>query len=224
MKLLRGEDDVVVSLNLDPCVRSTHTRTEHLDRAQLQLVAEYMSLFTGVARRIPDDTPRWSSPSAKHIQNAFTAAAFIAVDEWMLQSNSFLYINGRVHWDLGADQQIPTISHAGEVLISTLLGIYLFCILGLSLYVRLKPRWTNQLDSFAMMRIGSAAPGRFSLQLAHNPDKIGDLDKLPGWIGGTPGEKRHETDDVYELGLGGEESLTRKRRYHCYATKESSEG
>ncbi|CAG8138077.1 unnamed protein product [Penicillium salamii] len=182
----------------------------------VRIVMSYIYLFTGEERY--HGYGAGTSPSAKRIEDAFNAAAFIATDLWMQQAITG-YIGeteGTLNWDLGVDQQVPDISKAGMILISILLGVYLFCILGLSLYVAWTPRWTNQLDSFAMMRIGSAAPGRFPLRLAHNPDEVKDLDELPGWIGGTADVERHKTGHVYNLGLGGEESLKMKRRYHCY--------
>jgi hypothetical protein len=118
---------------------------------------------------------------------------------------------------MGADQQVPDISHAGVVLISVLLGTYLACMLGLSLYSAWTPRWTNQLDAFAVMRITAAVPGRFPLRLAHSPDEVEDLDKLPGWIGGATGVEGGGVDGVGELGLGGEMPLGGKKRYRCYA-------
>lgn len=126
---------------------------------------------------------------------------------------------GSLNWDMGVDLQAPQISPASEVLISILLGIYLIIILGLSVYSTWTPRWTHQLDSFAMMRIGS---GRFPLQLAHSPEDVRDLDELPGWIGGTPSGEKDKTEYVYKLGLGGQESLQMKRRYQCYTAEESS--
>jgi hypothetical protein len=85
---------------------------------------------------------------------------------------------------MGAYQQVPDIPHAVVVLISVLLGTYLVSMLGLSLYIAWIPRWTNQLDAFAVMRISAAVPGQFPLRLARSPDEVEDLDKLPGWIGG----------------------------------------
>ncbi|KAJ5392553.1 hypothetical protein N7509_008043 [Penicillium cosmopolitanum] len=184
IKLLRGEDEKsIVSRDLDPCVR-THAFL-HYDPPKLG--AEYIWLFAGEDQSFGYAWLGLSSPSQWQIENAFTAAAFVAVDEWMQQTklwDSYLS-SGSLNWDMGVDQQIPYISHAGKVLISLLLGTYISCILGLSIYVAWKPRWTNQLDSFAMMRIGSSQPGQFPLKLAHNPDDVRALDKLPGWVGST---------------------------------------
>ncbi|CAG8386465.1 unnamed protein product [Penicillium salamii] len=181
VKLLHGEDVNTISGDLDPCVSGTRT----MDMGAVRIVMSYIYLFTGEERY--HGYGAGTSPSAKRIEDAFNAAAFIATDLWMQQAITG-YIGeteGTLNWDLGVDQQVPDISKAGMILISILLGVYLFCILGLSLYVAWTPRWTNQLDSFAMMRIVSAAPGCFPLRLAHNPDEVKDLDELPGWIGGT---------------------------------------
>lgn len=113
---------------------------------------------------------------------------------------------------MSADQQVPDIPHAGVVLISVLLGTHLVCMLGLSLYSAWTPRWTNQLDAFAVIRIGAAVPGRFPLRLAHSPDEVEDLDKLPGWIGGATGVEDSGVD-----GVGAEMPLRGKKRYRCYA-------
>lgn len=216
VQLLHGEDDNRVSLEIDPCIDGANTKGPGL----LKLVADYIWLFSSEERSYYDNV---ISPSAKHIENAFTAAAFMAVDEWMQYASVFgdWDTSGSLNWDLGVDQQVPSISQAGVVLISILLALYLLCILGLSLYAAWTPRWTNQLDSFAMMRIGSAAPGRFPLRLAHSSDEVNDLDQLPGWIGSTTGVETDKTC-VSELGLGGETALEGKKRYRCYASGERS--
>ncbi|KAJ5109957.1 hypothetical protein N7532_002602 [Penicillium argentinense] len=118
---------------------------------------------------------------------------------------------------MGADQQVPDIPHAGVVIISYLLGTYLVRMLRPSLYSTWTTRWTNQLDTFAVMRIGAAVPSRFPLWLAHSPDDVEGLDKLPGWIGGVTGVEGSGVDGVGELGLGGEMPLRGKKRYRCYA-------
>ncbi|OKP10039.1 hypothetical protein PENSUB_4504 [Penicillium subrubescens] len=217
VQLLHGEDDKRVSLDIDPCIDGSNTKGHGL----LKLVADYIWLFSAEEQAYYFNYI--ISPSAKHIENAFTAAAFMAVDEWMQYGSTWsdLDTSGSLNWDLGVDQQVPSIPHAGVVLISILLALYLLCILGLSLYAAWTPRWTNQLDSFAMMRIGSAAPDRFPLRLAHSSDEVNDLDQLPGWIGSTTGV---ETDNtcISELGLGGETALEGKKRYRCYAGGERS--
>jgi hypothetical protein len=51
---------------------------------------------------------------------------------------------------------MPTFSSGGVVTVSILLGLYLLILLGLGYYSTRSPRWTEQLDSFAMMRIGAS--------------------------------------------------------------------
>lgn len=205
VKLLQGPDGDSVSHDLDPCVEGTHT-----DLEQPTLVAAYIWLFA------PDE--RDDHPSIERIQDSFVAVAFLAVDSWSRETAQTLSATATLNWDMGADLQAPDISHAGVTLISILLGIYLTCLLGLSLYTAWTPRWTNQLDSFAMMRISTAVMGRFPLRLSHNPDKIKDLDELPGWIGGVPSMEDDGVDGVSELALGGEMPLRARKRYHCYET------
>ncbi|OQE16401.1 hypothetical protein PENSTE_c024G00002 [Penicillium steckii] len=218
IKLLHEEDKKPVSMHLDPCV----SIGEYYHEGPQKLGADYIWLFAGEAKSFNYVDYDRHSPSPRQIENAFTAAAFLAVDVWMEQSKlwSPYSTSGSLNWDMGVDQQIPNISHAGKVLISLLLGTYIFCILGLSLYITWTPRWTNQLDSFAMMRIGSSQLGQFPLRLAHNPDNVKALDKLPGWIGSTQGGKIDKTEYMYSLDLGGEESLQGRRRYCSYATEE----
>lgn len=221
IKLLHGEKaGDPVSLTLDPCVASGGVE----DSSPPRLGAEYLWLFAGEHEPFGPGG-FWRSPSSRQIENAFTAAAFLAVDEWMQQTQRYgvPYSSWSLNWDMGVDQQIPSISHAGKILVSFLLGIYLFCILALSLYIAWKPRWTNQLDSFAMMRIGSSQTGQFPLKLVDNPDDVRALDKLPGWIGSTRGGKIDNTEYAYSLDLGGKESLKRKRKYHSYTTEDDSE-
>jgi hypothetical protein len=208
IKLLRGADDNSISLDIDPCVTGAEAKFW-----QQTIVADYIWLFAADERR----QNHVNHPSPKRIQDAFAAAAFLAVDVWMQEANAESQTSVTLNWDMGADQQVPDISHAGVVLISVLLGTYLACMLGLSLYSAWTPRWTNQLDAFAVMRISAAVPGRFPLRLAHSPDEVEDLDKLPGWIGGATGVEGGGVDGVGELGLGGEMPLRGKKRYRCYA-------
>lgn len=209
IKLLRSPDPNgrgggrSVSETLDPCV-SAWDSTYY----QPKIVASYIWLFAPFERE-----KSLAHPPSKRIQDAFTAAAFIAVDVWAQQPASESWV--ALWWDLGVDQQVPDMSRAGMIVVSLLMGLYLSCLLALAVYGAWTPRWTNQLDAFSMMRVSSAVPGLFPLRLAHDPDDVRALDELPGWIGGVDGVQGG--GGVGELGLGGELPLSGKEKYHCYA-------
>ncbi|KGO43012.1 hypothetical protein PEXP_027610 [Penicillium expansum] len=125
--------------------------------------------------------------SLKRIQDAFGAGAIPGYRRGNAMQGSIAgsQTGGTLNWDMGADQQIPDIPHAGAVLISILLGIYLVWILGVSLYSTWTPRWMNP------RRVCHDARGRGGVRLifrlTHIPAEFEDFDKLLGWIGGATG-------------------------------------
>lgn len=190
---------------------------------QQQIVMSYLWMFAANAHG--------QSPTGNDLENAFTAAAFLSFDEWALAGGADVE-TVKVVWCSGIDLQTSAMSRASMILISLLLGLYLASLLALSLFAARVPRWTNQLDSFAMMRIGASIADRLPLKLADQVDKVKILDELPGWIGDTIGaddvaengtkdgkdEENRKRSQVGELGLGGWFPLKRDRKYQCYAT------
>ncbi|OQE19329.1 hypothetical protein PENFLA_c019G09299 [Penicillium flavigenum] len=111
------------------------------------------------------------------------------------------------HQDMGKDTSIPTFSVGGIVTVSVLLGLYLFILMGLGYYSARTPRWTEQLDSFAMMGIGASVADDVPL-LAGVSNYVAILDKIPGAMGNSaPGHER-----IGKLALGG----SAKRLYASY--------
>jgi hypothetical protein len=103
----------------------------------------------------------------------------------------------------------PTFSVGGIVTVSVLLGLYLFILMGLRYYSARTPRWTEQLDSFAMMRIGASVADDVPLLAGVDSNYFAILDKIPGVMGDSaPG---HEW--IGKLALGGSAPLTGKRLY-----------
>lgn len=117
------------------------------------------------------------------ITNAFTAAAFLANQAW-LQSLGPYDQTWQVTYDMGADTIIPVISDAGIAIVSLLLGVFLTCLLSLAVYSARVPRWTDQLDAFAILRLGAGFADEVRSQKVDNPDHDGVLDALPGHIRG----------------------------------------
>lgn len=152
----------------------------------------------------------WDGFDSERIENAFSTAAFIANEAWMtskLPDPSF-----SVEYDLGADTEIPVISLAGIVLISTLLGLYLLGVLSMALYGASVARWTNTLDAFAMMRVGAATGDRVPLLVCEDVDQVHALDKMPGSFGDATGGQ----GAVGELAIGAQTPLDGKRIYRSY--------
>lgn len=114
--------------------------------------------------------------------------------------------NREISYDYGADTQVPTISHIGIIIVSTLLGIYLLCLFVIALYASLSPRWTGQLDAFAMMKIGAAMSDKISLLVMERKHQKNILDEAPGWIG----DAAEEHEEVGGLGLGARKRLDPK--------------
>lgn len=111
---------------LRPCV-------EGADAEQIEIVATCLWLFA--------TSSVTGACLAELTQNALAASAFLAVGIWFGEGT--VIDNVGVSAERGADMQIPLISLTGIVLISVLLGIYLACMLALSLYAAWTPRWTN---------------------------------------------------------------------------------
>ena len=147
------------------------------------------------------------------LSNAFTAAAFIANQAWMFNAVEPGSHTLSIKYDHGSDSQVPVISRAGLIIISTLLGLDLLSLLVMALYATFYPRWTNQLDAFTMMRLGAAMADKVPLLIGRRTDKIEALDEIPGWIGDTA----QEDEEIGHLALGAPVMVNKKRRYECYS-------
>ncbi|KAL2008915.1 hypothetical protein VTN00DRAFT_7109 [Thermoascus crustaceus] len=132
----------------------------------------------------------------KKLNNAFTAAAFLANQTWMPYNVQTLM--GRsltVASDPGVDTDVPV--------------IYLTALLGISTYAYYYPRWTDTLDAFAMMRLGATIADKVPLLVTYRSDGIQALDEVPGWIGeAEKGEGNGEEEDIARLELGSHRVLS----------------
>lgn len=153
--------------------------------------------------------------STGQLENAFTAASFIANKAWMQFGSGPDMHSLMVSYDMGKDTLIPTLSIGGIAAVSAVLFIYLCTLIVIAIYAYRSPRWTNQLDSFAMMRIGSAVSQDIPLLAARDASTVQVLDRIPGTMGdATPEDNQRGT-----LSLGGA-SLKGKRRYYSYPNRE----
>lgn len=150
---------------------------------------------------------------AERVRKVFDAAAFLANKAWMQNSANSAARSLEVNYDLGADTQIPVISRAGMIFVSILLGFYIFMLIPLAIYATWTPRWTAQLDSFAMMRIGAAIADILPLTVGQNKNVMKSLDEIPGWVGDTSEEK--EQLGRLGLGAGRDLALRANRRFEC---------
>jgi hypothetical protein len=153
--------------------------------------------------------------SSNSVANAFGTAAFLANQAWLETNNDpFTAIGLYLEVDLGSDTQVPDISLAGIVVISILMGLYLLPLLGLAVYASTTPRWTERLDSFAMLRLGAAVGDRLlPLLVGKNSDKINILDEIPGSVR----DISEPTAPIGQLALvAGGVRLRGLRRYQCY--------
>ncbi|GIK06561.1 hypothetical protein Aspvir_002211 [Aspergillus viridinutans] len=148
----------------------------------------------------------------------FTAAAFLS-NKQMLES-----VSGQwwIYQDLGAEMDIPTISLAGIIVGSVLMALYIIPLVGLSFYADWYPRWTERLDSFAMLRFGAAIGDKLlPLRVARTVDQIPVLDEIPGVVRDVSIPDGDEVLPMGTLGLGDGRPLQRYRRYEAF--KESDE-
>lgn len=152
--------------------------------------------------------------SMERLENAFNGAAFLANQAWMRYGSPNSPGSISLTFDMGEDTQIPTISTAGIAVVSTLLAIYLAALFALAIYAARAPRWTDQLDAFAMIRIGSALAPDIPFLPASDVKDVTALDTLSGVIGDAVDEREKHG----KLWPGGATPLRAKRAYVSYPT------
>ncbi|KAL4955506.1 hypothetical protein BDW69DRAFT_160697 [Aspergillus filifer] len=146
------------------------------------------------------------------LSKTFTAAAFLANREWIKYRVSDRYDRTlTVSLDSGADTQVPSISLAGVIVISTLLGIHVLSLLALGLYSVWSPRWTSTLDSFAMMRMGADILPELPMHLSIGTHKVEVLDSAPGFVGDAAQGER-----VGKLGVGATAPIKSGRHFKAF--------
>ncbi|KAJ6592826.1 hypothetical protein B0H19DRAFT_1224624 [Mycena capillaripes] len=183
LPLLRDElGQEQVGNPIDGCSRQL--TFEPADSAHLEIVY-YLSSFV---------YNTYDGFSGERITNAFSAAAFLANQAWMLSA-----FNPRlmVQYDLGVDTQVPVLSLTGIIVVSVVLGLFLLVLLGVAVYAWRTPTWTTTLDAFAMLRIGAAVGAplcptrdsdeaeneRLLLFPRNGAADVAALDQTPGWVG-----------------------------------------
>ncbi|OKL61784.1 hypothetical protein UA08_02219 [Talaromyces atroroseus] len=109
---------------------------------------------------------------------------------------------------------MPSISLAGIIVVSALMGLYMIPLLAMALYAGFSESWTHTLDSFVMLRMGAAIGQKdLPLQIGKRTGKIKVLDQLPGVVRDVSGPD----DKVRQLALGlGGSRLQSKVRYLAY--------
>jgi hypothetical protein len=142
----------------------------------------------------------------------------LANEAW-LSSTAFMK-TWSVTYDHGADTLVPVISRTGILVISILLGVFLASPLGLAIYSAVLPRWTDQLDAFAMLRIGASISDKIQFRTIPNAQRVRVLDELPGWIG----DAASGEDAQGELALGGPRRLHSKRKFAAYVVEDIGKG
>lgn len=169
----------------------------------------YVQTFVGRSPTIY--TTANSSPEEydERLKNAFEAAAFLANEQWLTSTTGGSL---SVIYDAGLPTELPRISEVGIALISILLAIFLAGLLATALYSNRTPRWTNRLDSLAMMQLGAAVADRLPLVVIEDSRPVKVLDETPGWIG----DECSEQDGIGQLRLSARPPLRPRRRYRCF--------
>ncbi|KAJ5384170.1 hypothetical protein N7517_002081 [Penicillium concentricum] len=147
------------------------------------------------------------------ISSAFTAAAYLANQEFISSQSGIWYINQ----DLGTDMDLPSISPAGIIVVSILMGLYLLPLLALSLYAGYYPRWTERLDSFVMLRFGAFAGDKvFPMLVGRHTEKCPELDEMSGVVRDVSTTSADGAVQIGRLGFGEGKMLQEGRRYECF--------
>lgn len=151
-----------------------------------------------------------SDPSIDRLSNAFTATAFLADQDWIsdMPGNTLT-----INYDYGQDTAVPIISVFGIIIVSMLLVTSLLFLFIVALYASLSPRWTNQLDAFAMMKIGAAISDKITLTVSTGKGQTSVLDDTPSWIW----DVSDESEGVGRLGLGAKRRLNSRRDFSADA-------
>lgn len=194
--LLRDPDDAASK----DCIRDTIQSASQLDD---QIVDYLQSLY------LPTPFARGGPQHPERSENAFAAAVFLANEAWL--TYDVLDADRFVTSDSGSDTVIPTISTAGMAIVSALWVVFIASLFALAIYSARTPRWTHQLDAFAMMRVGATTHDCIALEVAFETRTIDALDDLPGLVGDATGGE----GEVGVLGMGAGAPLNGVRRYRC---------
>ena len=123
-----------------------------------------------------------------------------------------------MHYDLGADSQKPSISLAGIIVVSIFIGLDLLGLLATAVYASWFPRWTELLDAFSMLRLGSSISAHVPLKVSVADDEVEILDDLPGWVG-SDANTPEDQQAGHAIELGGPGHLQTKADYEAYDGK-----
>lgn len=146
--------------------------------------------------------------------DTFTIAAYLANMAWATgDRGDFL-----VRYDLGADSQKPSISLAGIIVVSICIGLDLLGLLATAVYASWFPRWTELLDAFSMLRLGSSINAHVPLKVSVADDEVEVLDELPGWVGSDVNAPEGEPRG-HAIELGGPGRLQTRTDYEAYDGK-----
>ena len=193
-----------------------------LDRLLLDDIGQMESYLVDYCIRIDpvrdhnSDIMKWLTIFAigdiERMTNAFSAAAFLANQAWLLNNIDIDHRTLSISYDPGTPSQKPVMSLPAMIAISALLGLDFVALLAMALYTCWSPRWTSLLDSFAMMRLGAANADKIPLLVGRRTAKIKVLDEMPGWIG----DETDQEEEVGRLMAGANGKIRWGRRYTCY--------
>jgi hypothetical protein len=62
------------------------------------------------------------------------------------------------------------------MVISVLLVVFLASLLGLAIYSAVSPRWVDQLDAFAMLRIGASIADKIQFRATSDAQRVSALE------------------------------------------------
>lgn len=208
---LESDNESTGCLELAPLM-SLFSATQGQYVAQDTCVSIYLNTYSNAHRIIA----KWLLTiydSAWNHPNIFTTAAFLSNKQWV-ESLQPIYA---IYRDSGVEMEIPDISLAGLIVVSIFLGPYLLLLLALCCYGSWAPRWTQRLDSFAMLRFGAAlGDGVFPMLLAYDMKGVKELDEIPGVIRDVGPITDDAVIPINRIGLWGGKPLHNLRRYECY--------
>lgn len=142
------------------------------------------------------------------VTNAFTAAAYLANEAWLLHPSGECSLT--VSLDHGTESRKPHICQAGVITISVLLSAFLLSLFAMAWYSSHSLRWASQLNSFAMIRIGASIADRISMGLVNDVNKLKLLDVIPGVMG----SEADDNNAAENLKLGALNRLAGDVRYN----------
>ena len=150
---------------------------------------------------------------SENLEQALTVTMF-SVCNALVQPDWWRYVR-TVYASPGTDVLKPNMSPIVMIMITSLIALQVFTLLGLAIYASTRPTWTESLDSFAVLRLGAAMAADLPIISPLEDDELAVLDEKEGWIGQQEGE-----GELKRLVIGGSMNPMRTKKFRLVESGE----